>query len=441
MSGVAISTRGLGKQYQVAQRRPHDTLRDVLTTVGKAGLDGIRGAGRSTETAPAAEASIWALRGVSFSVDKGEVVGIIGRNGAGKSTLLKILSRITPPTEGTAEVRGRLGSLLEVGAGFHPELTGRENVYLNGAILGMRRAEIQRKFDAIVGFAEVERFLDMPVKRYSSGMYVRLAFAVAAHLDPQVLVVDEVLAVGDNAFQRKCLGRMDEVRRRGRTVLFVSHNMAAIQQLCSRVLLLKDGVLIADGPPQSVVETYLADVAHTADGPLDVSRVARGSAQFGPIIRRLSLCDEAGVTTGVFGPEDSLVVELVVAPPFPLREPRLAAAIEDASGRRITTVASYFRPEGLAQIAGPCRVRCTVPRLGLGNGHYLLSVSVHDKYLGMLDSLENVAAFDVEWRNNFRTGEPYYPFYGPVLTPSFWEKLELDPQSRLDLRTGEADDL
>jgi lipopolysaccharide transport system ATP-binding protein len=202
--------------------------------------------------------TIWALRDVCFEVKQGDVIGVIGRNGAGKSTLLKILSRITDPTEGRAIIRGRVGSMLEVGTGFHPELTGRENIYLNGALLGMRRDEIARKFDEIVSFAEIETFLDTPVKHYSSGMYVRLAFAVVAHLDPEILVVDEVLAVGDDAFQKKCLGKMEDVsKRKGKTVLFVSHNMRSILQLCNRGILLSNGKIIADGHCREIVETYL----------------------------------------------------------------------------------------------------------------------------------------------------------------------------------------
>ena len=433
MSTHAIWTQGLGKQYRLNLQQPTDTLRDSISDAARSGLAMLRGRGGARDSRVPADKTFWALRDVSFSVGAGEVVGVVGRNGAGKSTLLKVLSRITAPTEGEGEIRGRLGSLLEVGAGFHPELSGRENVYLNGAILGMRRAEMRRKFDAIVAFAEIERFIDMPVKRYSSGMYVRLAFAVAAHLEPEVLIVDEVLAVGDHAFQQKCLGRMEEVSREGRTVLFVSHSMATIQQLCSRVLLLQDGALVDDGPPSEVVASYLSQVTHTSHGRIDVSHVRRGSSKSQPIIRELALCDAEGVVTGVFGPEESLVIEFVVEPPFPLREPRFAAAIEEATGRRITTVASYFRPEGLQEIAGPCRVRCTIPRLALGSGHYLLSVSVHDKYLGTLDALDNIAAFDVEWRNDFGTGEPYYPFYGPVLTPSLWEQSDLDGEPVLHL--------
>ena len=228
MARPSISVRHLGKRYQLGSRAAHNTLRDQIT-------DSVRRVfSRSKGRAASDGGEFWALRDVSFDVAKGEVLGVIGRNGAGKSTLLKVLSQITEPTEGEVRMRGRIASLLEVGTGFHPELSGRENVYLNGAILGMTKAEIRGKFDEIVAFAEVEKFLDTPVKRYSSGMYVRLAFAVAAHLEPEVLIIDEVLAVGDATFQKKCLGKMKEVGASGRTVLFVSHNMSAVMALCSR---------------------------------------------------------------------------------------------------------------------------------------------------------------------------------------------------------------
>jgi len=250
-----ICVENLSKRYRIGKKQQrHDTLRDALVACLPAPLEWLRRGGRGPNSAAD---TLWALRDVSFEVKRGEVVGIIGRNGAGKSTLLKVLSCITKPTEGRAVVKGRVGSLLEVGTGFHPELTGRENVYLSGAILGMRRAEIARKFDEIVAFAGIERFLDTPVKRYSSGMYVRLAFAVAAHLEPEILLVDEVLAVGDAAFQKKCLGKMGDVAKEGRTVLFVSHNMVAVQSLCGRAIRLHEGKLVDDGPPGQVVSSYL----------------------------------------------------------------------------------------------------------------------------------------------------------------------------------------
>ncbi|MCL4486509.1 MAG: ABC transporter ATP-binding protein [Chloroflexi bacterium] len=252
MTDLAIHVENLGKRYKIgALQKRHDTLRDALAGAFK--RLNVPTLERSND------AHIWALKDVSFDVKRGEVVGIIGRNGAGKSTLLKILSRITKPTEGLVDIHGRVGSLLEVGTGFHPELTGRENIYLNGAILGMHRVDIDRKFDEIVAFAEIEKFIDTPVKHYSSGMYVRLAFAVAAHLEPEILLVDEVLAVGDAAFQKKCLGKMGDVAKEGRTILFVSHNLEAIQRICQKAMMLEDGRVAQSGNTRDVVEVYFEE--------------------------------------------------------------------------------------------------------------------------------------------------------------------------------------
>ena len=256
MSELAIRVENVSKRYRIGVRDTHRTLREALVNATKRPFQRAQ-ALLCASNGRQPEETFWALRDVSFEVKQGEVLGIIGRNGAGKSTLLKLLSRITEPTEGRIEGYGRVGSLLEVGTGFHPELTGRENIYLNGAILGMTRAEIQRKFDEIVAFAEIDQFLDTPVKRYSSGMYMRLAFAVAAHLEPEILIVDEVLAVGDSAFQKKCLGKMGDVAKEGRTVLFVSHNMAAIQSLCGRVIWLDRGRVVDEGSAGQVPSRYL----------------------------------------------------------------------------------------------------------------------------------------------------------------------------------------
>src|ERR1043166_5852159 len=252
-----VRVEGLSKQYRIGEQRAgYDTLRESIVRAVKAPLNQLRNGRRSSNT-------IWALKDVNFEVAPGEVVGIVGSNGAGKSTLLKTLSRITEPTHGRVELYGRLASLLEVGTGFHPELTGRENTYLNGAILGMHKADIDRKFDEIVAFAELEKFLDTPVKHYSSGMYMRLAFAVASHLEPEILLVDEVLAVGDAAFQKKCLGRMGEVAKQGRTVLFVSHNLTAVKSLCRKTMRLERGEIVDSGDTERVVLNYIQNETQT----------------------------------------------------------------------------------------------------------------------------------------------------------------------------------
>ncbi len=265
MSDIAVRVENLGKQYHIGERAHYKTVREGFSGLVAAPFARLRG-GQLKPAAPSThfrDNTFWALRNVSFELKQGELLGIIGRNGAGKSTLLKILSQITEPTEGTADIRGRVRSLLEVGTGFHPELTGRENIYLNGAILGMKRAEITRKFDEIVAFAEIARFIDSPVKWYSSGMYTRLAFSVAAHLEPDVLIVDEVLAVGDTSFQARCLAKMQEVSEGGRTVFFVSHMMFAISKLCRRVILIDEGRVVVDGPAEEVVGDYMERVVGT----------------------------------------------------------------------------------------------------------------------------------------------------------------------------------
>ncbi len=419
---IAVSVRDLSKSYTIN----HEDQRHTLAS--EALLHSLKNIGKkqSTET-------FWALKDVSFNVGRGDVVGIIGRNGAGKSTLLKILSRITEPTSGQIDLYGRVGSLLEVGTGFHPELTGRENTYLNGAILGMSRREIASHFDAIVDFSGVEKFLDTPVKRYSSGMYVRLAFAVAAHLEPEILIVDEVLAVGDAEFQKKCLGKMQDVAAHGRTVLFVSHNMSAVQQLCKTAILMRSGSIYRSGPTETVVPDYLSDAHYSDDGNVDLSTHRARLSIHTPIIQRLRLLSANGKPTAHFFPDEEMNVEFTLQTTIPIREPRLALAIEDSYGRRITTFASYFEANPIPDIESHSVVRCTIPRLALGTGRYLISVSIADKANGLLDSIDNAAWIEVSWRNNYNNGELYNPVYGPVLSKSEWKQINVS-----ELQTASA---
>jgi lipopolysaccharide transport system ATP-binding protein len=359
---------------------------------------------------------IWALRGVTFDVAEGEVVGIIGRNGAGKSTFLKIMSRITDPTEGRATIRGRISSLLEVGTGFHQELTGRENVYLNGAILGMRKREIDAKFDEIVSFAEVERFIDTPVKRYSSGMAVRLAFAVAAHLEPEILIIDEVLAVGDIAFQRKCIGKMTEVAQSGRTVLFVSHNMGAVSELCTRALLLEAGRVRLDGKVSAVVETYgklLSETAHEAVFAADPCLPAG--------LQSVVVADGAGEPTTTFDLQD----EIALSVRYVVREPLAGLQTSITLSRNMVDVFTTFDTDDLDEIPvrepGEYEAVYRLPAMFLKAGSYAARVT-----LGTPDQLlhdaPSAVAFDVEEL----TVNTHHRGYrreraGLVVAPGSWE--------------------
>src|ERR1044072_2266459 len=315
MSEIAIKVERLWKIYKIGQRR-HDTLRDKFAHLLRRRL---RVNGSHPQFQDAAGDKLWALQDVSFEIKSGEVVGVIGGNGAGKSTLLKVLSRITEPSEGYADIKGRVGSLLEVGTGFHPELTGRENIFLNGSILGMKRVEIQKKFDEMVAFAEIERFIDTPVKHYSSGMYVRLAFAVAAHLDPDILLIDEVLAVGDASFQKKCLGKIGEVARAGRTALFVSHNMAAVENLCSRAILLNHGKVLLAGNVRECVSRYLDLGTSTGGCDFDLSAHPARHGKSLPLLTRVRLLGENDTPKERFTCGEPMKIELTCDPVVALR--------------------------------------------------------------------------------------------------------------------------
>jgi lipopolysaccharide transport system ATP-binding protein len=345
----AIVIEGLGKRYAIGRHRASskDGMRHAIEAAVRAPLAWMKRRGAENRR----ETDFWALRDVSFSIDHGEVVGIVGRNGAGKSTLLKILSRITEPTEGKVSIDGRIASLLEVGTGFHQELTGRENIFLNGAILGMKRTEIIRKFDEIVAFSEVEDFLDTPVKRYSSGMYVRLAFAVAAHLEPEILIVDEVLAVGDSAFQRKCLGKMGSFAQSGRTVLFVSHNLEAVLGLCQRAVWMKDGRVEQDGEVHEVADAYQR--GFSVENSFSCT-----NADYGLTVDKVKLRDEKGDECNVFSPGEDLTVEISYTAEKRIESPIVALGVIGPNGSCFTSnmLLDGHRPEFLK---GSGKISCT----------------------------------------------------------------------------------
>jgi lipopolysaccharide transport system ATP-binding protein len=410
MSDAIIKVSNLGKCYRLrhnAERQRYVALRDVIAEKAKSlfrsrppssGLSSALRPPTSGGTGPTSvlrspsSEDFWALRDVSFEVRRGEVVGIIGRNGAGKSTLLKILSRITEPTTGRVEIDGRIASLLEVGTGFHPELTGRENIFLNGAILGMSRAEIRKKFDEIVAFAEVEKFLDTPVKRYSSGMYVRLAFAVAAHLEPEILIVDEVLAVGDAEFQKKCLGKMQDVSKGGRTVLFVSHNMNAVQKLCQRAIVLQAGKIKQIGNVEESITHYMHSTEMT-------NRVVFSTNNDHPCI---ILVDVNAVQLQ----KGNLIVEVGFKSPFPLNPPVAGVVITSSLGTPVFGTNPRFHKDGFGQPKlSEGVLRMVVEKLPIFSGIYHLSVWLGD-WQGDYDEKKDVLAFE------FKTG------LKPTNTPS-----------------------
>jgi len=402
MSDTVIKVEHLSKQYRIGAREGYRTFRETLVDAAKAPLQGLSKVlnrlsavgGRSSSS----DNTIWALKDVSFEVKQGEVVGIIGRNGAGKSTLLKILSRITEPTEGRVELRGRVGSLLEVGTGFHPELTGHENIYLYGAILGMDRWEVTRKFDEIVAFAELEKFIDTPVKKYSSGMYMRLAFAVAAHLEPEILLVDEVLAVGDAEFQKKCLGKMGDVSRQGRTVLFVSHNMAAVNRLCGNAILLNEGRTEIIGTAGKVLDRYL----HTSgeeESEFRCSDLRSAPGDEDIRLRAVRILDSDAIATSKLDIRKPFFVEIEYEILSTLTNLRIGFRIITADGTVVFTTSDTEAADSLGKTRHPGKYvnRCEIPGSLLNEGRYsLLNVWADIPFVKIKFLIENILPFQIE---------------------------------------------
>lgn len=417
MPNFEIQARGLGKRYLLG-RQTHSTIRESLHAAASALLRGGRRGSR-------ADGDLWALRDVTFQVEQGEVLGVIGSNGAGKSTLLKILARITEPTTGTATIYGRTGVLLEVGTGFHPELTGRENIYLNGMILGMRRGEIRRKFDEIVAFSEIERFLDTPVKRYSSGMQMRLAFSVAAHLEPDVLLVDEVLAVGDAAFQRKCLGRMRDISSQGRTVIFVSHNLQAVRSLCDRALVLESGRLTMTGPVEDCVERYLAAVGEEVSCDVSTHNTARPSVVDNEERLRIARVRLESDRKGhVILVDDPLKVSLEFEVSADVEDVVFGWGVHSADDVRIFECRSVDSYRPIRQLQpGRYSISSQLSAGLLNEGLYTLHVGARSAERG-LDYLPDVLTFRVESKEKYESLWLEAPSGGLIRVRAQWNQPE-----------------
>lgn len=396
---TVITVKNIGKKYTIShqQREEYSSLRDVINNGALSlGRKLIRPFRSSLDTLPLAPASedFWALKAVSFEVKQGDRIGIIGKNGAGKSTLLKILSRITEPTTGSIRIKGRVASLLEVGTGFHPELTGRENIFLNGAILGMQREEIRSKFDEIVDFAEIERFLDTPVKHYSSGMYVRLAFAVAAHLEPEILIVDEVLAVGDSQFQKKCLGKMEDVGREGRTVLFVSHNMGAVKRLCDSCLLLNEGKIESAGVSEYVIRSYMSDCINGSnsliswndqDSPGDSSLKLRSA-------RLVNIKNEQ---TAEFRIDEPIIIEIEIYLLEEHLDAHLSIFIKSTDGIVVLHTSDIMEDDVSLITTGTYKLKCEIPAYCFNAGKYYLDLASDVPFKKVIFHEKNALSWEV----------------------------------------------
>jgi len=405
MPDIAIRVEQLGKRYRLGETQMYRSLRDSLMNI-------MRGSFMTSKRAP----YFWALKDVSLEIPAGQVVGLIGRNGAGKSTLLKILARITDPTHGHARIRGRIGSLLEVGTGFHPELSGRENIYLSGAILGMRKKEIDRKFDAIVDFAEMGQFVDTPVKHYSSGMYVRLAFAVAAHLEPEILLVDEVLAVGDAAFQKKCLGKMDDIAGSGRTVVFVTHNMAAIENLCTSAYLLNRGRVLESGNVGAIISRYLKDVNSLEYEPLSERKDREGNGKLRFEYFRVSSGN--GNDAAVFGARTH--IEIAYNGTAPLRNVHIAVGIFSQFGQGTLYLSNELTGNTFQEVPAHGVFQCEFDKFPLLSGVY--TVNLFCSINGIVaDWVKDAARLNVEAGDFYGSGRAVPAGYGSVAVPHDWK--------------------
>ncbi|MGI0480786.1 ABC transporter ATP-binding protein [Geminocystis sp. CENA526] len=426
MSDTIITVENLGKKYVIAHEKPerYTALRDVIANGAKSFGEKLFKGQKTLDTAEREE--FWALKDVSFEIKRGDRVGIIGRNGAGKSTLLKILSRITEPTTGKISIKGRVASLLEVGTGFHPELTGRENIFLNGAILGMSKAEIKKKFDEIVAFAEVEKFLDTPVKRYSSGMYVRLAFAVAAHLEPEILIVDEVLAVGDAQFQKKCLGKMEDVaQNEGRTVLFVSHQMAAIQKLCSRTLVLSRGEVKFDGITSSGINFYLQDLENSTRNVEIVNLPRSGNGD----IRLTGFCikdSDGHKVSSVACGEDINLCFYYEARKTNIKNVSLGFSIHNIFGDTISVLYSDYMGYYFNVNSSKGCFQCKIRDFPYSNGRYFIGVRIISNGIELDWPKGFIGCLDVEAGDFYKTGTVNHSGIGSVLIRGNWFYDSLD---------------
>jgi lipopolysaccharide transport system ATP-binding protein len=422
MSDFAIRAHQLGKRYRIgAAAKRHDSLRDALTSAISAPIRNFRELrGDRVTDGDDAPGVHWALRDVSFELKHGEVLGVIGRNGAGKSTLLKVLSRITEPTRGRAVMTGRVGSLLEVGTGFHPDLTGRENVYLNGAILGMDRSYVDRRFDEIVEFAGVAKFIDTAVKRYSSGMYLRLAFAVAAHLEPDILIVDEVLAVGDAQFQKKCLGKMSSVSKEGRTVLFVSHNLTAVRTLCTRAILLRQGRLIADESANEAVAQYVAEVNQN-ELEREYPDVARAPQNTSAVIRRVALRTEQSSESDQLDTATPLAVEIDYETKSDDAVVGFTLLVHDAENNAVFISISNREPRfyGRPMAKGSYRTVCHIPANLLNAGWFTIGLNMFGSNFSDNRFTHEILRFEVQDSQEIR-GDYFGPYWGAVRPALEW---------------------